>query len=63
LVLLLADFGYVSYTTKQSVMILMILTVVPTSRYAFKHRRHSVENEAAPPSSPRPGPRRFVMRT
>jgi O-antigen ligase len=62
LTLLLADFGYVSYTSKQSVMILMILTVVPTSRYAFKQRRHSVENEAATPPSPRPGPRRFVMR-
>ena len=65
LVLLLADFAYVSYTSKQAVMILMILLVVPTSRFAFEPSRSS----GAPPGAPSGGqpkhhharPRRFIL--
>jgi len=63
LMLLLADFGYVSYTSKQSVMILMILTVVTTSHDAIRHRRHSQKHGGALHKSHKPRPRRFVMGT
>lgn len=61
LMLLLADFGYVSYKSKQAVMILMLLTVVPASRYAFEHGRHSGKHGDSVPLTPRPGPRRFIL--
>ena len=63
LMLLLADFGYVSYKSKHSIMILMLLTVVPTSRYAFEHERPSTKGHAAVHHRPRLGPRRFIMRS
>ena len=59
--LLLADLGYVSYASKQSVMILMFLTVVTTSRYGFGHRRHSAKDRGARRQGLKSVPRRFVM--
>jgi O-antigen ligase len=63
LMLLLADFGYVSYKSKQAVMLLMLLTVVPTSRYAFEHQTHSQKQEGSVPPSPKSAPRRFLLRS
>ncbi len=61
IMLLLADLGYVSYASKQSVMILMFLTVVTTSRYGFQHRRRSAKDRGAGQQGLKPVPRRFVM--
>lgn len=63
LMLLLTDLGYVSYASKQSVMILMLLTVLPTSRYAQKHWRHSAEHAGSRHHEPKAAPRRFVMQS
>lgn len=61
--LLLADMGYVSYTSKQSVMILMLLTVVTTSRYAYQHRRTSKARHGLRHREERAMRRRFVFQT
>lgn len=43
LALLLADLGYVSYASKQAIMILMLLAVVPKSRYATSVSREATK--------------------
>jgi O-antigen ligase len=63
LMLLLADFGYVSYKSKHAVMILMLLTVVPTSRYAFEHQPHSRKHDGSALPTPKRAPRRFLLRS
>ena len=63
LMLLLADFGYVSYTSKQSVMILMFLTMVTTSRYAFAGQVSPARDRAAETRTHRQKPCRFLMRS
>jgi len=62
LMLLLVDFGYVSYKSKQAVMILMLLTVIPTSRYAFEAQLQPGHHEAFEVATPKPAPRRFLLR-
>ncbi len=61
LMLLLADFGYVSYKSKQAVMILLLLTVIPTSRYGFELGRHARISDGSKHSSLPSAPRRFVL--
>ncbi len=62
LALLLADVAYVSYRSKQTIMILMILMVVTTSRQASKHHRSPRERESSSPHHHGPKLRRFVVR-
>jgi len=61
LTLLLADIGYVSYKNKQTIMILMLLTALTTSRYALKHRHRVAHRRGGPLRSFKPRPRRFVL--
>jgi O-antigen ligase len=61
LTLLLADIGAVSYKSKQTIMILMVLTVMTTSRYALKHHHRVAEHRAPSLKRFKPGPRRFVL--
>ena len=63
LMLLLADIGYVSYKSKQSIMILMVLTALATSRYALKQHRRAAARRASALKPPKPRLRRFVMGT
>ena len=63
LMLLLVDSGYVSYYCKQSIMILMVLMVVTTSRYALKHDHSVPERRASALKRFKPRPRRFVLGT
>jgi O-antigen ligase len=63
LTLLLADIGYVSYKSKQSIMILMVLTVVTSSRYALKHDHLVAERHAPALKDFKSRPRRFVLGT
>ena len=59
----LADVGYVSYTSKQAIMILMLLMVATTSRYAAKAKPVIVEHRASSSKAFRMRPRRFLMNT
>jgi len=61
LMLLLADLGYVSYSSKQSIMIVMLLTVVTTSRYGFLHQRRAGKGARPGRRHLRAKLRRFVM--
>jgi len=61
LTLLLADIGYVSYKNKQTIMILMLLTALTTSRYALKHRHRVAHRRGGALRSFKPRPRRFVL--
>lgn len=63
LMLILTDTGSVSYTNKQAVMILMILTVVTTSRYGFQHPRHAGKPGGRVHSGWQAKLRRFVMQS
>jgi O-antigen ligase len=61
--MVLADVGYVSYTSKQAIMILMILMVTTTSRYAVKQKPVLVEGRSRESRGFRIRPRRFLMHT
>ncbi|HLP78571.1 MAG TPA: O-antigen ligase family protein [Candidatus Paceibacterota bacterium] len=63
LALLLADVGYVSFRSKQTIMILMILIVATTSHHLHKHRRSERENGGGTPEYHGSKLRRFVVRT
>lgn len=53
--------GYVSYKSKQSVMILMVMTALTTSRYALKRRHRAAERHSPHLKSFKARPRRFVV--
>jgi len=61
--MVLADVGYVSYNNKQTIMILMILMAVTTSRYAINEKRLVVERSSSGLKGLKLRPRRFLMHT
>jgi O-antigen ligase len=61
--MVLADIGYVSYNSKQAIMILMLLMAVTTSRYAVKPSPVLKESKSAGLKGLKFRPRRFVMNT
>jgi O-antigen ligase len=61
--LALADIGYVSYLNKQTIMLVMILMVTTTSRYAIKERPALVKQSSSRLKGLKFRPRRFVLDT
>lgn len=61
--LVLADIGYVSYISKQAIMILMLLTVITTSRYGYYHKSPPGNDKGSMRQHFRAKLRRFVMQS
>jgi len=58
---LLTDLACVNYKDKQTVMVLMLLTVVPTSRYAWGETGMAADKAKVAPQNPKQPPRRFIL--
>lgn len=63
LTFLVVDIGAVSYYSKQTIMILMLLTVLTTSRYALKQPGSAGARRSLASKGFKPRPRRFVFHT
>ncbi len=61
--MVLTDVGYVSYTSKQAILLLMLLMVATTSRYAVREKPAMVASKSSSAKGFKVRPRRFLMQS